>query len=155
MRRNDKQIHDSAIIAEILEKSELCRIAMVDNGEPYIVPLNFGYKDNIIYTHSAPIGRKIEILQRSNRVCFEILFSNELIPGDKACNWGAKFRSIIGYGEVQIITESERKKSGLDIIMSKYGGAEKNSYDEKPLEKTVVLEITIESMTAKQSGKWA
>ena len=154
MRRNDKQIHDPKIITEMLEKSELCRIAMVDNGEPYIIPLNFGYKDNIIYAHSAPIGRKIEILQRSNRVCFEILFSNELVRGEQACNWGTKFRSIIGYGVVQIISETERKKTGMDIILSKYGGAQKNSYDEKLLDKTVLLEITIESITAKQSGKW-
>ena len=47
-----------------------------------------------------------------------------------------------------------RKIAGLDIIMSKYGGPEKNTYSEKILEKMVLFVIEIDTLTGKQSGEW-
>jgi hypothetical protein len=46
MRRKQQEITDKGIIEEILSKSEVCRIAMMDGDKPYMVPLNYGYKDN-------------------------------------------------------------------------------------------------------------
>ncbi|MBK8479466.1 MAG: pyridoxamine 5'-phosphate oxidase family protein [Opitutaceae bacterium] len=67
-----KAITDPTILAEIFASAEVCRIAMVDHGEPYLVPMNFRVLDNALYFHSSATGRKIEILKKSNRVCFEI-----------------------------------------------------------------------------------
>ena len=61
MRRLDKEIKDSDVIQEILQNSEICRLGLVDGNEAYIVPVNYGYKDGVIYMHSAPNGRKMEI----------------------------------------------------------------------------------------------
>jgi nitroimidazol reductase NimA-like FMN-containing flavoprotein (pyridoxamine 5'-phosphate oxidase superfamily) len=94
---------------------------MLDNDTPYILPFNYGYKDNGIYIHSAPEGGKIELLRKNNKVCFEIEQIAEIVKHDKPCKWETKYRSIVGYGEVEIITDYEQKKKGLDIIMSQYG----------------------------------
>jgi nitroimidazol reductase NimA-like FMN-containing flavoprotein (pyridoxamine 5'-phosphate oxidase superfamily) len=83
---------------------------MIDNDIPYIVPLNYGYFENAIYFHSAPLGRKIDILKRNNKVCFEIEYASELIKRELACDWGTKYRSLIAYGTIEIISDFEKKK---------------------------------------------
>jgi uncharacterized protein len=155
MRRKDKEVTDRRIIQELLSKAEVCRLAMVDEGEPYIVPLNYGFRDNALYVHSAAAGRKIDVLKRNSRVCFEIESDSVIVRHEEACHWGTKSRSIVGYGHVEILTDYEEKKRGLDIILAHYGKAGPNDYDEKQVHAIVILRIAIESVTCKQLGDWS
>lgn len=154
MRRKDKEITDKNIIRDMLAHSAVCRIGLIDGELPYIVPLNYGYSGDSLYFHSAPSGKKIELLKTNNRVCFEIEHSQEVIPNELACNWTSRYRSVMGYGTVEIITDPERKKKGLDIIMAHYGRSEKLIYKEASVEKMVILKLTIDEISGKQSGEW-
>jgi nitroimidazol reductase NimA-like FMN-containing flavoprotein (pyridoxamine 5'-phosphate oxidase superfamily) len=155
MRRKDKEVTDQRIIQELLSTAEICRLVMVDDGEPYVVPLNYGFRDNALYVHSAAAGRKINILKRNNRVCFEVESDSVIVRHEEACHWGTKSRSIIGYGRVEIVTDYEEKKRGLDIILAHYGKAGSNVYDEKQLQAIVILRVAIESVVCKQLGDWS
>ena len=42
MRRSDREITDLKEIVEIMRKCDVCRLALNDDGYPYIIPLNFG-----------------------------------------------------------------------------------------------------------------
>ncbi len=156
MRRKDKEVTDPSIIQELLSTAEVCRVAMVDEGgEPYIVPLNYGYRDNALYVHSAAVGRKIDLLKRNNRVCFEVESASSIIRHEEPCHWSTRSRSIVGYGHVEILTDHEEKKRGLDIILTHYGKVGPNVYDEKHLRAVVILRISIESVSCKQLGDWS
>ena len=43
MRRKDRQVEDRAEIADILNRSLVCRLGLQDEEGMYIVPLNYGY----------------------------------------------------------------------------------------------------------------
>lgn len=154
MRRKDKEITGRKFVEEILSKAEICRIAMIDERDPYLVPVNYGYFENAIYIHSASKGKKINILRKNNRVCFEIDYGHKILKDDLACNWTAKYRSLIGYGTVDILTGEKEKRFGLDKIMEHYGREESNVYKEKNVKSIVILRINIEEVTMKQSGDW-
>ena len=154
MRKINQEIKDKKIIEEILKESAICRIAMIDNDKPYILPFNYGYKDNCIYIHSAPEGKKIELLKKNSKVCFEIEQVAKIMKHDKACKWATIYRSVIGYGEVEIITEYNQKRQGLDIIMSHYNAHELTNYEEKQIESIIILKLKISQLTGKQSGNW-
>jgi nitroimidazol reductase NimA-like FMN-containing flavoprotein (pyridoxamine 5'-phosphate oxidase superfamily) len=154
MRRFDKEIKDPVIIDEILHRSELCRIGLVAGDEAYIVPLNFGYAEGVLYFHSAPGGRKIDLIRKDNNVTFEITLTSEIHTGEKPCNWTTKYRSVMGTGTIEIMDKRESKISGLDIIMKKYGAEGEMQYDEALLERMVILKLHINTMSAKQSGLW-
>jgi hypothetical protein len=154
MRRKDKEVTDAMIIHNLLARAEICRLAMVDEGEPYIVPVNYGFRDGALYVHSAAVGRKIDILKRNNRVCFEVESPTSIVRHDKPCRWVAKARSIVGYGRVEFVTDFEEKKRGLDAIMEHYGKPGPNEYDERQVRAIVILRIAIESVCCKQVGDW-
>ncbi|HKL01839.1 MAG TPA: pyridoxamine 5'-phosphate oxidase family protein [Desulfotignum sp.] len=149
MRRREKQITRTADIEEILQQGQVCRLGFADRNVPYIVPMNYGYQDSALYFHSAPEGRKIDLIRANPLVCFEV---DELVKMNKAanaCDWGASFKSVIGTGTARILDTPEEKKAGLDIIMAQYSDRSFN-YPDGKLAKTAVIKVTIEEMTGKQ-----
>ncbi len=71
MRKKNQEIADPKIIEEILKESEICRLAMMDGDKPYILPFNYGYKDNCIYIHCAKEGKKIDLLRKNGEVNYK------------------------------------------------------------------------------------
>jgi nitroimidazol reductase NimA-like FMN-containing flavoprotein (pyridoxamine 5'-phosphate oxidase superfamily) len=150
LRRKEKEITDIGEIESIIQKSQVCRLALADDGLPYIVPLCFGYKNNILYFHSAKEGQKIEILRRNHQVSFEFDIDARIRPGKDACNWAMAYKSVIGFGTASIIEDPEEKKKALDIIMRQYS-EDKFEYPDKTLAKMLVIKVDISRMTGKKS----
>lgn len=152
MRRKDQEIRDKSTIESIIRKEMVCRIGLSENNMPYIVPMNFGYKDNFLYLHSAKEGKKIDIIKINNNVCFEIDTDHELIKSEKACSWGMKYRSIIGSGKAHLIDDYEEKRRALDIIMEHYSDRSSYNYLDEEIINVVIIKIEIESITGKELG---
>jgi len=152
MRRKDKEIKDKKEIELIINKANVCRIALSDNNMPYIVPVNFGYKDNCLYIHSATEGKKIEIIKKNNDICFEIDIAHEILQGKSACHTTMKYYSVIGYGKAYLIDDSEEKIKALNIIIEHYLPEIPHEYSEKFLKKIVIIKVEIDNMTGKKSG---
>lgn len=153
MRRKERNIKDQTIIQDILNTSHICRIGLFDADYPYILPLNYGHEDNALYFHCATEGRKIDLIRKNNKVCFEIESEYRLVTDDISCKWTSEFRSLIGVGEIEIIHNPEEKVKGLDIIMQQHGKAD-NQYLSKILTKLLVLKLNIKELSGKQSGIW-
>ena len=154
MRKANQEIKDQGIIEGILSGAEICRIAMIDGDVPYLLPFNYGYRDRCIYIHSAPEGKKIELLKKNPVICFEVEQTARVIPQEKACGWATLYRSVVGYGTVEIISDFESKQQGLEIIMAQHGAPEKRTFEANEVKRMVILKLTITSITGKQSGNW-
>jgi len=150
MRRQEREIRDEAEIQEILEKGFVCRLGLYDGQYPYVVPLNYGYRNGCMYFHCAREGKKTDILKKDGRVCIEVDIDFRVVRGETPCRWTAKYRSVIGFGSARIIDDEIEKKAGLDVIMTHYGGSG-GIYDEKSLQRTILIEVVLESITGKQS----
>ena len=72
MRRSEKEITDKLAIEKIINASLVCRLALSDGNQPYIVPLCFGYQDRTLYFHSALEGKKIDILKKINALALSL-----------------------------------------------------------------------------------
>lgn len=150
MRRKEKQVTDNASIEAIIAGARVCRLGLCDRGQPYVIPLCFGYAQGVFYLHSAAQGRKIDILRDNPRVCIEIDGDTVLKTGESPCKWGMGFKSVIGFGTAAIVTDPAEKCRGLGLIMAHYGGPTEG-YAEKALDATTVIRVTISELTAKQS----
>ena len=114
------------------------------------MPLCFGYADRSLYFHSAPEGKKLEILKKNNRVCFEVDIDPSLKPNVKPCAWGMNYKSVIGFGCARFLDDVESKRKALDIIMRNYSD-KSFDYQKSAIENTTVIKVEIEQMTGKQS----
>jgi nitroimidazol reductase NimA-like FMN-containing flavoprotein (pyridoxamine 5'-phosphate oxidase superfamily) len=150
MRRKEKEITEVSAFEAVITKSLVCRLALSDDNSPYIVPLCFGYKDKVLYFHSSQKGKKIDIIKKNPKVCFEFDTDTQIVKAEDACRWTMKYRSVIGFGKAQLLNETEEKRKALNIIMNQYSDGTFH-FDDAILKKTLVIKVEIESMTGKQS----
>ncbi len=131
MRRKDREITDFEKMLEVVDRCQCCRLGLVDNGEAYIVPLNFGYArcgDQLtLYFHGAREGRKADLLKTGASVSFEMDCAHEIAPMEQACSFSFHYRSVMGRGQISLADTAETKAQGLQTIMAHYSG--KNDWD--------------------------
>ena len=148
MHRNEREITDRKEIDDIIRSCRVCHLAMCVDGQPYIIPLNFGYDGRFLYFHTAPEGRKINIIKGNNRVSFEFDILHDIVTAEQACKWGAKYESVMGSGTAEIVDDLEAKKEALEWIMRQYGNGAWD-FKEEILKKTLVLRVRILEISGK------
>ncbi len=151
MRRQDREITSPDAVRSIVQRARVFHLAMVDEGRPYVLPLSYGYDGTSIYLHCASEGRKLDILRRFPQVCFTISVDEELIRGDRPCDWSFRYRNVVGEGTVHFVEGEDEKRRGLDAVMRQYGG-EGGDYPSEVLARTTILRIDIASLSGKQAG---
>lgn len=168
MRRTDREVKDFDEVLAILEKCKVLHLAMLSDGKPYSVPVNFGYvlreengcKKLVVYFHGAGEGKKITALKENPSVCFSAECEAELQDyGGKniAYEWTCFFQSVIGFGKVSFV-DGDEKKRGLDALMNHAGyklsdGEDSIFYKDEHFQMTTVAKIEVEEITGKIRGR--
>ena len=151
--KREREVTDPGEILEILDKSMVVHIAMVDGDEPYLVPMNYGYtmEDGrlTLYVHGAVKGRKIDVLQANPKVFFSMECDVTPFDGPVACRYGTTYASVMGAGKAEILTDVEEKKAGLSVLMKTQTGKD-FVFDDRMVSIVSVIRIRVSSFTAKQ-----
>jgi len=99
MRKQEREITDIAEIEAVINRADVCRIALADGNIPYIVTMNFGYSGGHhrkLYFHCAREGRKLDMIRKNNYACFEMDIDHQIVKSDKACDLSMKYKSVVG-----------------------------------------------------------
>ncbi len=154
MRRKDREVTDPVQIEQIVQRCDVCRLAMVDAGMPYVVPMNFGYTVEqgqwTLYFHSAKEGRMLRILRENPAVCVEMDGAHVLLPAEQACGYGMAFESVILDGEVAFAQSDAQKVLWLNHLMRKVAPGECFAYAPQMLAATEVFCVHVHHVSAKQ-----
>ena len=78
----------------------------------------------------------------------------EITKGEKACDWSTRYRSVVGYGTVEILSDAESKQQGLEVIMAQHGAPDLREFDPGNMLRMVILKIRITSISGKQSSSY-
>lgn len=114
---------DREMIDEIIRKCDVCYVGMADtDGTPYVLPMNFGYADGVIYLHSAQEGRSLSILNRNPMVCITFSTDHDLVfqHPEVACSYRMRSKSVIAWGKVAFEENFDKKVDALNHIMAHY-----------------------------------
>ena len=93
----------------LLSASKIGRLGCVDNGEPYVVPINYVFEDGSIYGHSLP-GRKIDALRINPRACLQV----DDIEDD--FHWS----SVLAYGDFEEIRVPNDRRVVLNKLLARF-----------------------------------
>ncbi|MFN8255829.1 MAG: pyridoxamine 5'-phosphate oxidase family protein [Bacteroidales bacterium] len=152
MRRADKEIVKKELVEKIIGEALVCRVAFCKNNQPYLVPLSFGYDGKCIYLHTAKEGKKIDYIETNNRVCFEMDINVKTIEHPSvACKWSTIYQSVIGFGRIYEIIESNEAAYALNKIMQKYSGKDWE-FTDKMIATVRIWKIEIDEISGKQSN---
>ena len=151
MTRREREVTDRDEILHILDESKIVHLGLVDEDEPYIVPMNYGYtRDDgkTIYLHSATKGYKLDLIRKNPKVFLEMECDLVPIEGKMACQYGMAYRSLMARGTAEIIEDVEEKKQAMSILMKTQTGKD-FVFDDKLVSIVSVVKIKVSEYTAK------
>lgn len=158
MRRSDREVNNIDEIIKILDGAEIMRIAIFDRLYPYIIPLNFAYclsPDNNItfFFHSANQGKKIELIRQNDHIGFEVdkYYGVTDTDSEIPCKMGTLYESVVGSGQIKIISDSQGKREGLKILINRFSKIPSfENYDPVLLDRVVILKLVVEEIAGKR-----
>lgn len=154
MRRTECAVTDQATIMHILQRATVCHVAMVDAGEPYVLPMNCGWDGTHLLLHSAGEGRKIEILRANPRVCIEIEEDVERVIGATGGDCTENYVTVIGTGTVSFVSSPTEKTRDLNVIIHQcHAGAGTETFADETLHRLAVMEVTFDALACKAKGR--
>ncbi len=155
LRRAERAVGEAATIAAVIRAAQVAHVGFVDDGEPYVVPLNFGWESGAdawgrFWFHSALAGRKAELLAARPLVCVQLEADLRLVAHERdACAWTQAYRSVMAWGRARPAADAEEARHGLDVVMRHHSGRDGWDYPPAMLARTLVWCVEIERLTAK------
>ena len=151
MRRKEREIADIAAIEDIIRAGSVLFLGLCDGGEPYVVPMNYGYADGTLYMHCALAGRKLDVLRANARACATIVADHSLVCGSRACAFSMNYRSAMVFGSVREVADPEEKRRGMEAVMRAVAGPDAPvDFGPDGLDRVAILALAAERMTGKQ-----
>lgn len=124
MRRSEFEVTDKHLIEEVCATCEHGTLCLVDEGEPYAVPLNFVWHDGKICFHGSKEGRKMEVIAKNPKASFSVVKPLSLLPSyfsntRSACPASQLYISVHFVGEIEIVENVMQKANILNALMQK------------------------------------
>ena len=151
MRRKRQQLSEKECRA-VLERGTSGVLAVSgDDGYPYAVPLSYVYTEGKLFFHSAKSGHKIDAIRRNAKASFCVIDQDLVVPEE----YTSYFRSIIAFGTIRILEDSQEKREAIEKLAVKYAPADSAANRARAIEREwaplCMLEMTIDHLSGKQA----
>ena len=152
MTKRELQVTDPAQIRAILDTAKVLHLGLCVDNEPYVVPMNYGYtmEDGklVLYLHSAVQGKKLDMIRANPRVFFEMDCDRMPFEGEKPCQYGLVYSSVMGRGTACIVDDVQEKIQAMTMLMKTQTGKD-FSFNDRLVSIVSVIRIDVTEYTAK------
>ena len=152
MTKREFRITDENQIRHILDTAKVLHLGLAVNNEPYVVPMNYGYamEDGklVLYLHSAVQGKKLDMMRENPRVFFELDCDLSPFEGEKPCQYGLVYSSVMGRGTASVVEDTAEKIKAMALLM-KTQTQKDFEFNDRLVSIVAVIRIDVEEYTAK------
>ena len=152
MTKRERQVTDENQIRHILDTAKVLHLGLAVNDEPYVVPMNYGYAMEegklVLYMHSALRGKKLDMMRANPKVFFEMDCDLAPFEGEKPCQYGLVYSSVMGRGTARIVEDVEEKIEAMKLLM-KTQTQKDFEFNDRLVSIVAVIRIDVEEYTAK------
>ena len=152
MTKREFQVTDPQQIQAILDTAKVLHLGLCVDNEPYVVPMNYGYtmEDGklVLYLHCATQGKKLDMIRANPRVFFELDCDRMPFEGDKPCQYGLVYSSVMGRGTARILEDTEEKIRAMTLLMKTQTGKDFD-FTDRLVSIVSVIRIDVAEYTAK------
>jgi len=140
-------------IDKLIKACKTCFLAMSDNGQPYVLPMNFALEDEYVILHSPPEGRMWETIKANPKVCINWTLGEDLAWQDVkvGCSYRVKSKSALVEGEVKFVEDFDEKYRCLKLLMGQYSDRE-FKFGKPSVVNVGIFKVRIDKISAKEFG---
>jgi nitroimidazol reductase NimA-like FMN-containing flavoprotein (pyridoxamine 5'-phosphate oxidase superfamily) len=145
-------VYDREVVHRILDEALICHLGFVIDGQPFVIPTIHVRVDETIYVHGSPASRMLRTLEQGVPACVTATHVDGLVLARSAFHHSMNYRSAVVLGTARVVDDQQKKFEALHaltdhLMRGRWEDVRQPSPDE--LRRTLVLEIAIESASAK------
>src|SRR5579863_1236149 len=153
IKRLPKRGHyDRETVFKILDEAFVCHVGFVVDGQPYVIPTNFGRVGDTLYLHGSSASRMLRTLSEGIPVCVTATLIDGLVLARSAFHHSVNYRSVVILGTARLVEDPAEKMEALRLFTEHIM---KGRWDqirwptELELKATTVLALPLEEVSAK------
>ncbi len=151
-RLPERGAYDRETIHAILDAGLVCHVGFVSDGQPFVIPMNYGRDGDRLLLHGSVASRLMRGMEAGWPVCLTVTLLDGLVLARSAFHHSMNFRSVVLFGRARPVADSAAKTAALRVISEHLVPGrwdEVRPPDARELAMTAVLEVPIEEASAK------
>jgi uncharacterized protein len=144
--------YDEETVFPILDEGFVCHVGFSVDGQPYVIPTNYGRSGHTLYLHGSAASRMLKTLSGGVPVCVTVTHVDGLVLARSAFHHSVNYRSVVILGTARLVEEPAEKMEALRLFTEH---VMKGRWDdvrqpaEQELKATTVLALPLEEVSAK------
>ncbi len=153
VKRLPKRGHyERETVYSILDTAFVCHVGFSVDGQPFVIPTNFGRSGDTLYLHGSAASRMLKTLSGGVPVCVTVTHVDGLVLARSAFHHSVNYRSVVILGKAQLVEDPAEKMAALRIFTEHVMKGRWNDVripTEQVLKATTVLSLPLEEVSAK------
>lgn len=148
-----KASHEQSDLYSILDDNLVAHVAVVEDGQPLVIPMTYGRSGNTLYLHGSTGSRLMRLLANNSNVCISITELNALKVARSTFNSGMHYRAVVIFGQARFVGEEEKLKA-LDALSDGLipgRNPEARPTTKKELAATIIISVELDETSVKIS----
>ncbi|HLK06195.1 MAG TPA: pyridoxamine 5'-phosphate oxidase family protein [Candidatus Acidoferrum sp.] len=144
--------YDAETVYKILDEGFVCHVGFVVDGQPYVIPTNYGRVGDTVYLHGSAASRMLRTLSAGIPVCVTVTLVDGLVLARSAFHHSVNYRSVVILGTATLVDEPTEKMEALRLFtehIMKGRWDEIRWPNEQEMKGTTVLALPLEEVSAK------
>jgi hypothetical protein len=144
--------YDRETVYNILDTAFVCHVGFSVDGQPFVIPTNYGRSGDTLYLHGSAASRMLNTLSAGVPVCVTVTHVDGLVLARSAFHHSVNYRSVVILGKAQLVEDPAEKMEALRIFTEHVMKGRWNDVripTEQELKATTVLSLPLEEVSAK------
>jgi uncharacterized protein len=144
--------YDRETVFKILDEAFVCHVGFVVDGQPFVIPTNFGRSGETLYLHGSAASRMLRTLSQGIPVCVTVTLTDGLVLARSAFHHSVNYRSVVVLGTARLVQDPAEKMQALRLFTEHIM---KGRWDdirwptEQEMKGTTVLALPLQEVSAK------
>lgn len=154
LRAARKQVHDRAALDELLALALVGHLAVVDDGQPYVLPVAIAPDGDRVLLHGSTGSRLFRALALGEPTCLTVTAVDGLVLARSQFNSSMHYRSAMVLGRCTVVDDAMEKATALATLTEHLmpgRTAEARAGSTKELAATLVLALPLDEWSLKVS----
>ena len=108
--------YDQETIYRILDEALICHVGFVENGQPYVIPINFARVEDAVILHGAKASRLLKHIEAGHPVCVEATIVDGLVLARSVFHHSINYRSVVLFGKGCPVDGEQEKLAALKAV---------------------------------------
>lgn len=151
-RLPDRGKYDRETVFSILDEGFVCHVGFVVDGQPFVIPTNYGRVDETLYLHGSSASRMLRTISEGVQVCVTATLVDGLVLARSAFHHSVNYRSVVVLGRAMPVENADEKMRALEaftdhVVPGRWKDIRHPT--ESELKATSVLALPLEEVSAK------